>query len=206
MCRQNENGSSSKGARTTTMKQEENMKKTWKSSVLLIGTAMLGAVALSGMNAMAGDVTMTVDAVISSTLSETVTTELDFGTVDLSPGGDTLTLDASAGAATFAAGGSSTAVGATSGLVTVSSPNGFTITLTYPVSVALTGSGSAAGGTLTITSIGANSVGGVTPVVKSSGVAPASDALIHVGGEIIAPSGTLNGPYTGSMTITLNYS
>lgn len=182
------------------------MKKTWKSSVLLIGTAMLGAVALSGTNAMAGDVTMTVDAVISSTLQETVTTHLNFGTVDLSPGGDTLTLDAKAGAATFAAGGSSTAVGATSGLVTVSSPNGFTITLTYPASVTLNGSGAAAGSTLTLTGVAANSVGGVTPVVKSAGVAPGSDALIHVGGQIVAPSGTKNGPYNGSMTITLNYS
>ena len=182
------------------------MIKRWKSSALLVGTAMLGTIALSGANVQAGDVTMGIDVTVLSTLSETVTNDLDFGSIDLSPGGDTVTIDASAGANTPAASGTSIPTGGTSGLITVASPNAFTITLNYPGTATLTGSGSAAGQTLTVTDIAANSVGGAATVSKSAGASPGSDALIHVGGSIVFPPSTVNGPYSGTMTITLNYS
>lgn len=182
------------------------MKKTWKRSALLMGTAMLGAIALSGTNVQAGDVTMGIDVTVLSTLSETVTNDMDFGSIDLSPGGDTVTINASAGSATPAATGTSTPTGGTSGLITVASPNAFTITVTYPATATLNGAGAAAGETLTVSDIAANSVGGAATVPKSSGASPGSDALIHVGGAIVFPPSTVNGPYSGTMTITLNYS
>lgn len=174
------------------------MKKTWKSSVLLIGTAMLGAVALSGTNAMAGDLTMTVTATVLSTLTETVTTNLNFGTVDLVPQGDVITINASGGAATAVATGSSTTVGSTSGLITVSSVGAMNIGITYP-GVAQPLLGAVSGDTVNLTAIVANST--TTGVAKVANV----DALIHVGGVVTFPAGTENDTYNGSILITLNY-
>lgn len=174
------------------------MRKTWKSSVLLIGTAMLGAVALSGTNAMAGDVTMTVTATVNSTLTETVTTNLNFGTVDLVPQGDVITINASSGAATAAATGSSTIVGSTSGLITVSSVGAFTIGIVYP-GVAQPLLGAVSGDTVNLTAIGANST--ATGLAKVANV----NAEIHVGGVVTFPANTENDTYNGSITITLNY-
>lgn len=181
------------------------MKKTWKRSALLMGTAMLGAIALSGTNVQAGDVTMDINVEVNSTLTETAT-NMDFGTIDLNPAGDTVTIDATAGSATPATTGTSVITGGTSGTITVASPNAFTITVTYPATATLNGSGTAAGETLTVSDIAANSEGGSGPVTKSSGPSPGSDAVIHVGGAIVFPADTVNGPYSGTMTITLNYS
>ena len=96
------------------------MKNTWKSSVLLIGTAMLGAVALSGTNVMAGvlDVEVTVD-IVNSTV-ETNPTPLHFGNINADPAGDVITLEA-AGAA-FSAGISNGAITYTGNSVLSGSP------------------------------------------------------------------------------------
>lgn len=178
---------------------EEKMKKTWISKVLLIGTAMLGAVALSGTNAMAGDVTMDVTAVVNSTLTETVTTNLNFGTIDLVPQGDVIRINASGGAATATATGTSLITGSTSGLITVSATAGaFTIGITYPAGPILL-TGIASGDTVNLTAIAANST--ATGVAKVANV----DAVIHVGGVVTFLAGTEDDTYEGTITITLNY-
>ena len=177
-----------------------------KCGALLVGAALFGATALSGTMATAGDVTMTIDVTVATTLSETVNNNLDFGTIGLSPGGDTIRINATGGSATPAATGSSSITGGGSGLVTFASPNAFTINVVYPATVTLNGSGSAAGQTVTVTNIANNSTGGLNPINKSGGASPGSDELIHVGGEIVFPPSTVNGPYSGTMTITFNYS
>ena len=187
------------------------MKKTWKSSVLLLGTAMLGAAALSGTNAMAGNVNMGVDVIVTTSLVETVTNDLNFGTIDLNPAGDTISIDASAATVddpaaavtTISQVNGSTTTGATSGLVTIESAGPFNIAVTYPGSVPLVGTaGNAVGAPdLALTQINANSVGGAVPVAKAGG----TDATIHVGGEIVFPANTAAGTYAGTMLITFNY-
>ena len=183
------------------------MKKTWKSSVLLIGTAMLGAVALSGMNALAGDVDMEVNVTVTSSLVETVTNPLSFGTLDLNPAGDTITIDASAAVAAVTTIGElngSTTTGATSGLVTIETGADTTIAVTYPGTVALVGqTGDAVGAPdLVLNAISANSNGGSANISKTG----LTDALIHVGGQIVFPANTATGSYKGTMNIIFNYS
>ncbi len=186
------------------------MKNKWKSSAFLAGTAMLGAVALSGTTGIAGTVNMTIAAAITSSLTETVTTELDFASIEILPAGDTITIDASGAgggdggaAAVAAATGASALSGvSTSGLITIASAIGFDVDVVYPAdsTVVITD-----GTTSTfLNNIDALSGGGTTDttVTHAAGV----DTLIHVGGEIVFPAGSTTGSYAGAMDITINYS
>lgn len=184
--------------------REDNfMWKTWKSSALFWGTAVLGALALSGNTVEAGDVPMQVQAIINSTLSVTATT-LNFGEIDVTPAGDTITIDAHLGATTTAVATNAspiTPASATSGLITVSSANGFTVDIVYP-STTQTLTGVSNGDTLSLTNIGANST--ATPATKAVGAA--NDLEINVGGVLTIPAGVSDDTYECTITITLNYS
>lgn len=187
------------------------MKQYRKSSALLIGAAMLGAVALSGTTVLAGTVNMTIAAVVQTTLTETVTTDMDFATIEVIPAGDTVTIDAGGVAASGDGGAAATAVAtgasvvtgvSTSGLITIASTIGFDLDVTYPGddTVVITD-----GTTNTfLNAIEANSGGGATngTVTHAAGV----DTEIHVGGEIAFPAGSTTGNYTGAMDITITYS
>ena len=187
------------------------MKKTWKSSVLLLGIAMLGAVALSGTNAMAGDVDLPVDVTVTTSLVETPVTDLSFGSLDLNPAGDTVTIDASGSAiaddtdivTAIDVLNGSVSTTATSGLVTIASTADMNIDVVYPATVALIGTtGDAIGAPdLALVDIAANSVGGAGDISKTG----LTDATIHVGGEIVFPANTATGLYEGTMVITFNY-
>ena len=150
--------------------------------------------------AMAGTVAVGVSAVITSTITETATTDLDFGSIDLDPAGDTIQLDASGGATTTASiTNSSIVTGETSGLITITSGVVATVAVVYPAAdVTLTNGAN----TLTIafaTIAASSSVTGVA----TDGINP---FYIYLGGTIIIPGTQPTGTYTGSMNITINYS
>ncbi len=155
--------------------------------------------------AIAGDVIMNVSAEITSTTTETVTTHLDFGSIDLDPdpAGDTITINAASGPASPVATGASVITGGTSGLITITSSVVMHVDVTYPATNVTLTSGS---NTLTLTP--ANIIS--NSMYPDSGPGTDTDGsnalLIHVGGVIVIPQGQASGTYTGSMTITINYS
>lgn len=154
---------------------------------------------------MAGNVTMNATATISSSFTETVTTDLDFGTINLNPGGDTITIDASAGAATSSAASGSIIGGgtSTSGLITVEHSMIITLWVSYPAGAVTLTSGA---DTIDITagSIATNSEYSSLATAHTSPDAT-TDITIDVGGEIVIPGAQPDGVYTGTMTITINY-
>lgn len=180
------------------------MRKIFKKSTFLASAALLGMVAMSGTTAMA-DVTVQVTAAVTSSVVETVTTEMDFGAIDLIPAGDTIviaagTADGSGGvAATPASVGISDVVGGNSALITIASAIGFDVDVVYEVSIVLTDGTTDA----TMSLIDANSGGGTADgtVTHGAGV----DTLIHVGGSLALPAGATTGAYTGSTAVTINY-
>ena len=94
------------------------------------------AVLCVAASSWAGDVTMDVSATVAPSLTETVTTQMSFGSIDLNPGGDTIIIDASSGAATPASsGGASVVTGGNSGLVTVAASTNFTINVVYEANI-----------------------------------------------------------------------
>lgn len=191
------------------------MNKTWKKGTLVAGLALTGFLVMQGSTAMAGDVTMNIDAAITTSIVETVTTDLDLGSIDLDPAGDTITIDAGGVAASGDGGaaalpvatGASVITGGTSGLITVTSAAGvnFDIDVVYPGDGTVNVTSDATGATtVTLDSIEGNSGGGATNgTVNHTGGAPTE---IHVGGQVVFPSDAEAGTYSGSMTITLNYS
>lgn len=172
--------------------------------MLLSGALLLGAIALSGTTATA-DVTMQVSGTLTSTIVETVTTEMDFGSVEILPAGDTITIaagttDGSGGtAAVPVATGTSVVTGGTSGLITISSPIALDINVTYPPSVDLTDGTT----TVALSAIDANSGGGTTDGTVSH--LATVDTLIHVGGVIVFGLNATTGDYSGSIPITISY-
>ncbi len=152
----------------------------------------------------AGDVTMDVTATVAPSLTETVTTDMSFGSIDLNPAGDTIVIDASSGAATPASSGAASVVtGGTSGLVTVAANTNFTINVVYEADNVVALTEPVSGDIVYLNSIDQYSEGGTVNggVVHAAGV----DSLISVGGSVQFLTGAESGVYSGSMTITLNY-
>lgn len=220
MCRQNKNGSTSKGARTTIIKQEENMKKTWKSRVLLIGTAMLGAVALSGTNAMAaGEITeIPATAVLTQSVVESLAgtaPKVDFGSIDINPAGDVITMDCKAtvgnpgGTALVAAGVTkgSVVTGAECAELVITAANNLTVQVDYITGGAtlnLVDSIDPVGNTtvLVLSDVDANSGANAAIPLPVVGGAPGT---IYVGGKLTVPAGAKTATYIGDYPITVNY-
>ena len=188
------------------------MKKTWKSSVLLIGTAMLGAIALSGTTVMAGPQNVPVTATVTTSVVEAVGVTLDFGSIDLNPAGDTITIDA----AGVPNGGGAALVGTPSslsgsvvtgtpaaGTITIAASVPLNISVSYPANgtgVSLTGPGTS---TATLDNIDANSGAGTTNLVYNyNGV---GGATVYIGGELTFPAGSLTGAYAGVIPVTVSY-
>lgn len=167
------------------------------------GLALLMISVIFIPSSMAGPLSMTATAVITTSTTETVTNDLDFGSIDLDPVGDTITIAAAGGAATPVATAASVITGGSSGLITIVSQVIMNVKVTYPaVNVILTSGAD----TLTIafatiaansqypsTGAGVDTVGGGTPL------------LINVGGIIVIPAAQANGTYTGTINLTVNY-
>lgn len=157
-----------------------------------------------GNPSWAGDVTMNVTATVAPSLTETVTTQMSFGSIDLNPGGDTIVINASSGAATPASSGAASIVtGGASGLITVASNNAFTINVVYEADSTVALTEPISGSIVYLNSIDQYSEGGTVNggVIHAAGI----DSLINVGGSVQFPAGADAGIYSGSMTITLNY-
>ena len=152
----------------------------------------------------AGDVTMDVTATVAPSLTETVTTDMSFGSIDLNPAGDTIVIDAHSGAATPASSGAvSLVTGGTSGLITVAANTDFTINVVYQANGVVALTEPVSGDIVYLNSIDQYSEGGtINGGVPHTG---GTDSLISVGGSVQFPSGAAAGTYSGSMTITLNY-
>ncbi len=165
-----------------------------------MATVLLGAIALSGTTVYADDVDVDVDAVITSTLSETMTTPLDFGTIEIDQAGDIISITGVAGIETTvtAAGGSVVGAG-TTGLITLTSPSSFDISAAYPASTNVTDGTT----TATLTGVDTLSLAGTAqgPLTHVGG----TPSLIYIGGDLNVPAGASAGTYTGTLTVTLTY-
>ncbi len=176
------------------------MKMKLNRSGVIAGILLIAFNILVLPTSIAGVVAVGVDAIITSTITETATTDLDFGSIDLDPAGDTVTIDASGGATTAATiTASSIVTGETSGLITITSGVIASVAVVYPAADVTLTSG---GNTLTIVA--------ATIATFSSETGVATDGInpfyIYLGGTIVIPSGQATGTYSGSMNITINYS
>jgi hypothetical protein len=184
-----------------------------KRRAVWLASGLVGAIVLSAMTAQAGDVTVNVSATVTSSITETEGQPMAFGTIDLVPGGDTITIDASDAATPegvagtiSSANGSGTDVAAAEATIEVTSAIGtdFNIDVVYPAD----GAASVTDGTtvVPINSVQALSGNGLGGTISHTGAGAGSPTVIHVGGELVFPAGATTGAYTGTMTVTLNYS
>jgi len=175
-----------------------------KNKIFLTGTTLIGlAGGIFSPSTFAGDVTMPVNAVIKSSLSENVTRNLHFGEIDLAPGSSRVTLNASAAGATgqdaLPTGTNDTIVtGGHSGLITVEAAMDMTISIDYPANGLVT----LAPGNLEVKDIALNSQGGNGTTISHTG---GTTTTIAVGGYIEFDGDEEDGTHSGTMTITLNY-
>jgi len=180
------------------------MRKIWKSSALLLGTAaVLGAIALSGTKAEAAAVEVPVEVKINKTLVEEMTSKLSFGEIDLVPGQvETITLDAKtdlAAAESTATKGSPIATYSSfPGVITIKSANTFKVNVVYPTNVSLVGTGT---NTSTVTVADFITYSTATGATK----APGADHPIYIGGKLSIPADTPNDTYSGKISVTVSY-
>ena len=148
----------------------------------------LGSAAVLGMLLMAGPLAGGEVTQVSG---------IDFGAIDLNPGGDTITIAAQNGPA-VPMGSRSVVTGGGSGLIRVTSVEAEHLEILYPNSVPLTCTGQS----LTITAIGPHSQYHLSGVdLPGGGVA----RLISVGGSLQLGGNERSGRCSGTMTIQLNY-
>ncbi len=173
------------------------MIKSWKNSVYIAGIALFGVIVASGSTAMA-DVDVDINAEITSTMVETLGNDMDFGSIELSPTGNTIvTIAAAGGIAPAVADNGSVVTPGTfgSGLVTVASAIDLTIGIAVTDTVNLSGAGADipfTGGIANSTPTGLSHTGGDT-------------SNIHVGGIITIPGGQTPGVYSATITVVLTY-
>lgn len=163
------------------------------------GMALFGLVGLSASTVNAVNVDIT--ASILSTLNITQGEDLEFGTIDPHPLGDTITIDASAGAVTTAStlkGSGVTA--AKSGTITLQSGSDLNVVLTFagaPITLTHTNNTD----TMTVTDFVDNSQGqAAAPFVHTAGI-----STINIGGALVVPASAVDGDYSGTVVVTLNY-
>jgi len=124
-------------------------------------------------------------------------TSLDFGTIDLNPGGDTIVIAAQHGPAS-PTGSRSVVVGGSSGLMQLTSTEAEHVEIVYPESVLL----SCGGRSLNITNIGPNSQYSLSGVELPGGGVTRS---VSIGGSLALQGNETSGSCSGSMSIQLNF-
>lgn len=164
-----------------------------------VGMALFGVIGLSATTVNAVDVDITAN--ILSTLNITQGADLEFGTIDPHPLGDTITIDASAGAVTTTStlqGSGVTA--ASSGTITLESGSALNVVLSFagaPITLTHTNNTD----TMTVTDFVDNSQGqSAAPYVHTAGT-----STINIGGALIVPANAVDGNYSGTVVVTLSY-
>ncbi len=133
----------------------------------------------------------------SSSAEVTLIEPISFGTIDFHPGGDTIRIAAASGPVKPDS-DRSIVTGGKSGLIRIVSDNIEHVDIIYPSSITLSNGSS----TLVLDGINSNSE------YSSGGVDTLGSGLpldVSIGGELVLSGDEMDGSYSGSMTITLNY-
>ncbi|MGI6656434.1 MAG: DUF4402 domain-containing protein [Desulfobulbus sp.] len=188
------------------MKTRQYKKGMWNKWVM--GAALCGLVLTPAANALAGDVDVPIEVTVQTSLVEEAET-LNFGTIPLSPLGDTITLNATTGAGAEASSDVGVVISDSApGVITATAAGPFKVTAAYAGTggqATLEGSGDATGNTLTVTGITANSQGSTAITATDADNDGTFEAVIYVGGVLELASDTVAGPYAGAVTATLTY-
>lgn len=170
-----------------------------KKNIGKILLASVVALLFFGNSVYAVDVPVTAN-LTSATVTLTKTTDVAFGTI-VGSGVGTVTINANGGATTTATvtGSYQAPTDAASGAIKVEGNSTDNITITYPLTVAVSLGGLGVGSILTISDIEAKST--TTPLAVDAGV----DGVINVGGVLSLAGGETEQLYSGTYTITATY-
>ena len=136
----------------------------------------------------------TVPAALSGTVDQVI--PINFGSIDLHPGGDTITIDARNGSAS-PQGSHSVVTGGSSGRITITSSGSEQATVTYPSSIQLNDTTHF----ITIDNIGTYSQYNGSIIDLST----PQTINIHMGGQLHLPSDTVHNNYHGFMVINITF-
>ena len=166
---------------------------------LLTGTILASITGLYTPNIFAADVSLPISATLNSSIDQTPTQNLNFGTIDLAPTVTTVTINASSASATPTATGATIVTGGNNGVITVQGAMNLTITVAYPndSTVQITNNTD----TVYVNNIANNSQGGSGTISHTGG----SNTSIRVGGAVTFTGSETNGTYNGTMPVVLTY-
>lgn len=155
------------------------------------------------MPAHAADIPGTVNATVVRPNTLVKTDDLDFGTIVSGTTGGTVSVNAVTGARTTT--GGSTAVGNDAQRAMFQGSGGLLlITVSGSTSVTLTRVGGG-GTTMTASLVRAASTGGGGIALLGSTLLPSGVQTYYIGGTLTVPANQLEGDYTGTFTLTVNY-
>lgn len=123
---------------------------------------------------------------------------INFGNIDINPGGDTISIDAGNGTA-FPQSSRSIITGGQSGAIAIQASDPIDIRVTYPDTVELE---NGIEHTLTVSQIGPLSQYNGSIMEHPGGNVTKT---IHIGGNLIIPASNTGGTYTGTLTIGLDF-
>ena len=167
----------------------------------VLAAGIIVSFAVTTAQARDKELTLDVDLNITSTADATAFRNLNFGVIDLDPAGDNFVIDATGGdavAAKTTGGTSILSSTGNSGIIRVVGNTAFNITVTYPTSVTLNGTGSP----VNVISIASHSQAPDSGAGVNHTAGGTTD--IHVGGEIQL-TGDEDGTYSNTMPVTVHF-
>jgi hypothetical protein len=175
----------------------------------ILAVLIIPAVLMATVPGYAATVNVPATATVTAaTLTLTKVTDINFGSIVSSTAVSTVTLDASAGAATPSiTAGSASVSGGTSGLVTVGTNIDASVTISYAITGADTGTTAEAIGisgaatTMAITNVSITNNSTASP----KAITVAGPNQIHIGGELTVGANQAAGTYTGTCVCTVTY-